>query len=38
MPRHLGTGSYNGRALYPFGLREDEWNQHVGAYRESTFT
>lgn len=31
----LGTVAYNGAALYPFGLRESEWPQHVGVYGRS---
>ena len=31
----LGTVSYNGRDLHPFGLREDEWTQHVGVFGRS---
>jgi hypothetical protein len=34
-PYHLGTVSYNGRDLYPFGLREDEWTQHIGVFGRS---
>jgi hypothetical protein len=34
-PYHLGTVSYNGRDLHPFGLREDEWTQHVGLFGRS---
>lgn len=32
---NLGTVAYNGAALYPFGLREGEWPQHVGVYGRS---
>lgn len=31
----LGTVSYHDRALYPFGLREHEWIQHVGVFGRS---
>lgn len=31
----LGTVTYNGRELYPFGLRENEWTQHVAIYGRS---
>jgi type IV secretory pathway VirB4 component len=31
----LGTVQYNGRDLYPFGLRENEWTQHVGVFGRS---
>ena len=31
----LGTVRYNGRDLHPFGLREDEWCQHVGIFGRS---
>lgn len=34
-PYLLGTVRYNGRDLYPFGLREDEWTQHVGVFGRS---
>ena len=34
-PYHLGAVSYNGRDLHPFGLREDEWTQHVGLFGRS---
>ncbi len=31
----LGTVTFNGRSLYPFGLRENEWTQHVGIFGRS---
>lgn len=31
----LGEVSYNGKNLYPFGLREDEWTAHVGIFGRS---
>jgi hypothetical protein len=31
----LGTVTYNERMLYPFGLREGEWTQHVGVFGRS---
>ena len=31
----LGSVSYNGHSLYPFGLRENEWTQHVGVFGRS---
>ena len=31
----LGSVAYNGRELYPFGLRENEWTQHVGVFGRS---
>jgi len=31
----IGTVLYNDRRLYPFGLREDEWIQHVGIFGRS---
>lgn len=34
-PYGLGTVRYNGRDLHPFGLREDEWCQHVGIFGRS---
>ncbi|MCB9852794.1 MAG: ATP-binding protein [Phycisphaerales bacterium] len=32
---HLGTVAYNARSMYPFGLREGEWPQHVGVFGRS---
>jgi hypothetical protein len=32
---HLGTVTYNGKAMCPFGLRENEWTQHVGVFGRS---
>ena len=34
-PYQLGHVSYNGKSLFPFGLREDEWIQHVGVFGRS---
>ncbi|MCC6360669.1 MAG: DUF87 domain-containing protein [Phycisphaerales bacterium] len=34
-PYVLGTVRYNGADLHPFGLREDEWTQHVGIFGRS---
>ncbi len=34
-PYRFGTVSYNGQDLYPFGLREDEWIQHIGIFGRS---
>ncbi len=31
----LGTVNYNGKDLHPFGLREEEWTQHVGVFGRS---
>lgn len=31
----IGTVWYNGRGLYPFGLREDEWIQHCAIFGRS---
>ncbi len=31
----IGTVLYNNRPLYPFGLRENEWIQHVGIFGRS---
>jgi len=31
----IGQVHYHGRDLYPFGLRESEWTQHVGVYGRS---
>lgn len=31
----LGTVTYNGADLFPFGLREHEWPQHVGVFGRS---
>lgn len=31
----LGDVVYNGKALFPFGLRESEWTQHVGVFGRS---
>ena len=31
----LGDVAYNGRSLYPFGLRENEWTQHMGVFGRS---
>jgi hypothetical protein len=31
----LGTVAYNNLELYPFGLRENEWTQHVGVFGRS---
>lgn len=31
----LGDVAYNGRPMYPFGLRESEWPQHVGVFGRS---
>jgi hypothetical protein len=31
----LGDVAYNGRSLFPFGLRENEWTQHVGVFGRS---
>ena len=31
----LGTVAYNNAELYPFGLRENEWVQHVGLFGRS---
>ncbi|MBI1826580.1 MAG: DUF87 domain-containing protein [Planctomycetes bacterium] len=31
----LGQVSYNNRDLFPFGLREGEWTQHVGVFGRS---
>jgi len=31
----LGTVAYNGRDLHKFGLRENEWTQHVGLFGRS---
>lgn len=31
----LGAVAYNGKALYPFGLRESEMTQHVGVFGRS---
>jgi hypothetical protein len=31
----LGDVVYNGKSLYPFGLRESEWTQHVGVFGRS---
>src|SRR5262245_9190921 len=28
----LGTVTYNNKPLHPFGLRENEWIQHVGIF------
>lgn len=34
-PYVLGTVRYNGADLHPFGLREDEWTQHIGIFGRS---
>lgn len=34
-PYQLGNVVYNEEELYPFGLREDEWIQHVGIFGRS---
>ncbi len=34
-PYQFGDVSYNGKPLHPFGLREDEWIQHVGVFGRS---
>ena len=34
-PYRFGTVVYNERELYPFGLREDEWIQHIGIFGRS---
>src|SRR3990172_343291 len=31
----LGNVTYNNKELYPFGLRENEWIQHVGVFGRS---
>jgi hypothetical protein len=31
----LGSVIYNGKQLFPFGLRENEWTQHVGLFGRS---
>ncbi len=31
----IGNVTYVGRALYPFGLREDEWLQHISIFGRS---
>ncbi|GEM_PF-250902 len=31
----LGTATYNGQDRWPFGLREEEWIQHVGVFGRS---
>jgi hypothetical protein len=31
-PYTLGTVLYGGKPLYDFGLRENEWIQHVGVF------
>ena len=31
----IGSVAYNGKDLYPFGLREDEWLQHVAVFGRS---
>ena len=31
----LGNVNYNGEDLHPFGLRENEWTQHVGVFGRS---
>jgi DNA helicase HerA-like ATPase len=31
----IGTVSYAGRSLYPFGLRESEWLQHIAIFGRS---
>jgi len=31
----IGTVTYNGRGLHPFGLREDEWIQHTAVFGRS---
>lgn len=31
----LGDVAYNSRKLHPFGLRENEWTQHVGVFGRS---
>ena len=31
----IGTVFYNGRGLFPFGLREDEWIQHLALFGRS---
>ena len=31
----IGTVTYAGRSLYPFGLRESEWLQHIGIFGRS---
>ena len=31
----MGNVAYNGKALFPFGLRENEWTQHLGVFGRS---
>jgi len=31
----LGDVAYNGKPIFPFGLRENEWTQHVGVFGRS---
>ena len=34
-PYRFGSVAYNEKGLYPFGLREDEWIQHIGIFGRS---